>query len=275
MERDRRIDILRAWGIILVVAGHSGSSFGIWIYTFHMPLFFFISGFLRYNAKQKDWKTFIKSKLISSLLPYVIFWVISVFLYNNIFYLATAHKFAPSLGIKEVKGLLFGGHWLADHSNNFPLWYLQLYFIAIILFEVLVRYLHPLFLWIAFFLISYVTIPFQNLLPGRPIFHINVLPMALSFLLVGYAFQWMLKKIKMLDELTNRYAVGGTLILFGFLMSMKHGGYISQINSYLYISGAICTIIGFYILSNIFVKCKLLQNIGKNSLYILERVYTN
>lgn len=47
MERDKRIDVLRAWGIFLVIAGHLGSPFSGFIYTFHMPLFFFITGYLK------------------------------------------------------------------------------------------------------------------------------------------------------------------------------------------------------------------------------------
>ena len=39
MERDKRMDVLRAWGIFLVIAGHLGSPFSGFIYTFHMPLF--------------------------------------------------------------------------------------------------------------------------------------------------------------------------------------------------------------------------------------------
>lgn len=36
MERDKRMDVLRAWGIFLVIAGHLGSPFSGFIYTFHM-----------------------------------------------------------------------------------------------------------------------------------------------------------------------------------------------------------------------------------------------
>lgn len=47
MERDQSIDILRGIGIIFVVAGHAGSGTGLPVfspYSFHMPLFFFLSG---------------------------------------------------------------------------------------------------------------------------------------------------------------------------------------------------------------------------------------
>lgn len=39
MERDKRIDVLRAWGIFLVVAGHFGSPFSIYIYISYAIVF--------------------------------------------------------------------------------------------------------------------------------------------------------------------------------------------------------------------------------------------
>ncbi|WP_411740358.1 acyltransferase family protein [Pseudomonas sp. BF-B-26] len=46
-ERNFSVDVLRGIGILLVVSGHasSGSSMNVFApYSFHMPLFFFISG---------------------------------------------------------------------------------------------------------------------------------------------------------------------------------------------------------------------------------------
>lgn len=53
------ISFLQAWGILLVVIGHSfynspDNAACVWIYTFHMPLFIFISGYLlRYSSDMK------------------------------------------------------------------------------------------------------------------------------------------------------------------------------------------------------------------------------
>lgn len=45
-ERDRVIDIMKGLGIILMIYGHTHyiPLIGKWLYTFHMPLFFFLSG---------------------------------------------------------------------------------------------------------------------------------------------------------------------------------------------------------------------------------------
>ena len=81
------INILYTIGTILAVFGHSrpNAGFGyegsvlnqiiIFIYTFHMPLFFIIAGILLYNSKsleQKSYGVFIKDKALKLLTPYVI-----------------------------------------------------------------------------------------------------------------------------------------------------------------------------------------------------------
>lgn len=78
--------LLSVWGIILVVMGHSGftndviasklSSLHTWIYSFHMPLFFFISGYL-YSLTNKDFASinrpkFILKKFKRLLIPYFV-----------------------------------------------------------------------------------------------------------------------------------------------------------------------------------------------------------
>lgn len=82
------IDVLYTVGIVLVLVGHSHSS--DWsqfentvlvrvirfIYTFHMPLFFFISGFLFQNSRRVEIDglgKWIKDKFIRLLVPYF-FW---------------------------------------------------------------------------------------------------------------------------------------------------------------------------------------------------------
>lgn len=50
-SRIEYIDIFRAFGIILMIMGHVkfGSIFNKWIHAFHMPMFFFISGWFYLN----------------------------------------------------------------------------------------------------------------------------------------------------------------------------------------------------------------------------------
>lgn len=69
MKRNECIDFLKGFTIFLVVLGHATQWFSgydasnrlfIFIYSFHMPLFMFLSGFVSFNARRevKIWKRF-------------------------------------------------------------------------------------------------------------------------------------------------------------------------------------------------------------------------
>ena len=75
--RNKNIDALKGFGIFLVVVGHICTEMqGLvhWIYSFHMPLFFMISGFLD-EGKNGDLriKDYILKKMNSLLYPYIPF----------------------------------------------------------------------------------------------------------------------------------------------------------------------------------------------------------
>ncbi|MDY3250490.1 MAG: acyltransferase [Candidatus Choladocola sp.] len=72
LKRNTRIDWLdmaKGYGMLLVMFSHLGiGKYKVWIYTFHMPLFFFLSGFV-FSTKY-DFKTFFKRKCKAILVPY-------------------------------------------------------------------------------------------------------------------------------------------------------------------------------------------------------------
>jgi fucose 4-O-acetylase-like acetyltransferase len=63
------IDMAKGYGILFVIFAHLGVRYiGSWIYTFHMPLFFFLSGYV-FSTKY-DFKTFVKRRYESIIIPY-------------------------------------------------------------------------------------------------------------------------------------------------------------------------------------------------------------
>lgn len=78
LERDKTVDILKGIGILCVVSGHASSGAAFYPfapYSFHMPLFFFISGMF-FNERAKSKASSILIKNIKSLLLYsTIFYV--------------------------------------------------------------------------------------------------------------------------------------------------------------------------------------------------------
>lgn len=71
-ERDQSIDVLRGIGIIFVVAGHAGSGTGLAAfspYSFHMPLFFFLSGLFFSEGAPERFGASVFKGVRSLLLP--------------------------------------------------------------------------------------------------------------------------------------------------------------------------------------------------------------
>ena len=73
-ERVEWIDCAKGIGIILVIMGHSicPDTLLYWLYTFHMPLFFFLSGLTFNFDKYFEFKSFVISKIKSLLIPYAL-----------------------------------------------------------------------------------------------------------------------------------------------------------------------------------------------------------
>ncbi len=70
------LDSLRGFGILLVVLGHTSRSAGLvsWIFSFHMPLFFIISGMLFHERQFLD---SFKKKVARLLTPYLFFGIVT------------------------------------------------------------------------------------------------------------------------------------------------------------------------------------------------------
>lgn len=79
-NRNYTIDAMKGVGIFLVVLGHLMSPRSPLIYSFHMPLFFLLGGFL---FRSDDILTFIKHKLFTIGIPILFFNVIYLIIYIN------------------------------------------------------------------------------------------------------------------------------------------------------------------------------------------------
>ena len=74
-SRKTYIDVARGIGIILLILGHivSGNTHLFnWIYSFHMPLFFFLSGMVANEKKLNNFPAYVKKKAMARIFPYFI-----------------------------------------------------------------------------------------------------------------------------------------------------------------------------------------------------------
>ncbi len=138
-QRNQMIDITKGFGIICVVLGHNwtlvqgrGELFHI-IFSFHMPLFFFLSGvFLRDTDCLKQ---IIISRFHSLLKPYL---VVLVFLSAHFFSELLMEWKIPLGMFSHFYGVIYGtGHTIAWP----PMWFLPHLFLANILVSRIIKVL--------------------------------------------------------------------------------------------------------------------------------------
>ena len=140
------IDAAKALGIVLVVLGHApGRPDGVTtlIYGFHMPLFFFISGYLLSPERASGpLRLAIARAARSLLMPYAFFFVVSM-----AYWLATRHlgaraaKFAQVTPADALHGFVTG--LSSDLFINVALWFLPCMFVVQVLYAAVRRVLPP------------------------------------------------------------------------------------------------------------------------------------
>lgn len=94
-HRDKTLDIAKGLCIIFMVVGHSGCPTYLrdFIYMFHMPCFFFISGWLLSDKYLQDLKRGLYRKTNGTYIPYVK-WMLIFLLFHNVF--ASIHIYENS-----------------------------------------------------------------------------------------------------------------------------------------------------------------------------------
>ena len=128
-ERNLYLDVLRAICIIFVVIGHSiqygsGEEFLIWgmcfynpvfifIYSFHMPLFMLISGYLfAFSCKSKSAKELLIAKAKQILLPLFCWSFVTLAVQLiKIFLGASTHTFSVKWAMGMITSSFWGGPW--------------------------------------------------------------------------------------------------------------------------------------------------------------------
>lgn len=133
-KRELWIDVLRGIGILLVVLGHAEPPFGKFIYGFHMPLFFLISGLLWRNMNSSI--TYVANKNMKRyIIPYFVLCGINLMLR---FVLLLVLPVQVSVG-KYIIGILYSRGTTEWMPNCSPLWFLTAIFVALLFFELIQR----------------------------------------------------------------------------------------------------------------------------------------
>ena len=263
------IDQAKGIGILLVVVGHMTIplNLSILIFSFHMPLFFFISGYL-FNEKKYayDFKTVAFSKFSTLVWPFITFTFLALLLRST-------YDFKNTIETFDYVRFLIG-----MDSINVPLWFLTALFSAEIIFSQIVRYSKHRLEVIVGVVSVLVTIGFINAYFWHieALYNIHIALIALSFFLTG----WLFKKYGVLETVDNIksliiYLFISSMTLFYFaLNNSKLDMLESNYENIMYVFLAAFTgIVSSILLAKLLQKIKYIKAIfsylGENSLIIL------
>ncbi|MGD8271633.1 MAG: acyltransferase family protein [Desulfobacterales bacterium] len=131
------IDNVKAIGILLVVYGHT-AGFGFLLekfaYSFHMPLFFFVSGYLlKPKYLYESFNSYFAKHIKSLVIPYASFWLISYACWLPTQALRSrAQQYAELPFWDPVLGLIYGVY--TKLYVNQVLWFFPCLFCTVLLF---------------------------------------------------------------------------------------------------------------------------------------------
>ena len=136
MENQQRyawVDRLKFWGILAIYIGHFGVAGGKlyeFVFLYHVPLFYFASGFFVDKTKNISLKNSIIKRVKTLLLPYIVFGLISI-IYFSVSYSysirSTMQMFCDFLGRRSNM------NWFGQ------MWFLPSLFLTAVLYDALFR----------------------------------------------------------------------------------------------------------------------------------------
>lgn len=175
METDKRIgwiDISKALGIFLVVLCHCGlrTAFTQWVYSFHMPLFFFVSGMV--YVQRGQFKEFLYRRFRQIMVPYFLFSLILCF------------------GVQSYKDwvniLIANRNSLSESASFSPLWFLPCLFLSSVLMDIHSRLLGRCKVYVSGAIAALAVV--AGFVISRT--DVSPLPWSLDIALVGFGFMW-------------------------------------------------------------------------------------
>ena len=272
-KRIEWVDMLKGVGIILVMLGHASfpEALVTEIYTFHMPLFFFLSGYVFSIKKYSNLKDFLTYKAKTLLLPLMVF---SIFMTiaNTIFDIVS--KIGYSNVIANLKNNIFDIIFQARGITIVSaLWFIGCIFFCQVIFYLILKIAKEdnLKILISINIVFVIGVIYRNLINMNLPYSIDVSLIAILFFGLGYLFKRYFEKIKVYFKLKYIIVYLSINILFGFLnfksIHVRIDMFYNIYGNYLFfiisaVSGIFMCITLFYNIK----KISILSYIGKNSL---------
>jgi acyltransferase len=266
------IDFLKGAGIFSIVWGHSMVVKSAYLYSFHLPLFFLISGFL---YKKTVFPIFLVNKINRILIPFVFFFLLSWLIF---FILILSGYDAGNLAhhVKLLPYVLIG---IEKDGGNGPIWYLACLFSLVLMYSLLDNYIKDQYLLnlsiLLVLIAGFLCVRWHIHLPYRT----EIAFSAILFYHLGYCF----KKFEIQEFFRSRKWIKWSVVLlliilhyFAYTLNIKISGIhnvnmIANItgNIYLFYASAIFAMTYVFLISTEFPKINFINYLGQNSLVIL------
>ncbi|MBC1605507.1 acyltransferase family protein [Listeria rocourtiae] len=263
------IDTAKGIGIFLVVWGHfyASDTVKIVIYGFHMPLFFFLSGYL-YKAKKIGFPSFLLKTSQKLLLPFFIFQSATLLIVNGI-------SLIGSQQLYKIPSLLVTQFFFLDGEVGFntPLWFLVVLFNVEILFYLFTRYLKNR-QWIVVLGVFLLALILSTHVNERFAFGLHIVPLGWLFYYIGF---WSSTQSRPVFKSWPVIILGAIAYLYTVfnLNAGQIAGFRSNNlgNFFAFFLGALLGIFVFCLLCQKIGKSQLWSQFGQNSLVIFGTHY--
>lgn len=264
-KRIKYIDMLKAFCIILVIAGHMGytpAKVKLLLYIFHIPLFFFLSGMTLNVVKYKSFFEFFARKFKTIVIP--------CFLMNISIFFIKSFILQPQFILKIdiihfIKAMI-----VADRMHiYYQLWFLNVLFLAELVCYFAIKYSDTLYKYMIVFIVLILCGSLGKKLYTMEfwlIWSFDLVPYANIFILSGYIIRKNLTTLQSYFKLVYFLPVAAVSIICG-VYNTRVDLYYQQINStFLYFVGAFFGIWASFILFKNIPNIPILERIGNNTL---------
>ena len=267
-------------GIILVILGHTfdiPNNLYLSIFSFHMPIFFILSGMVFNKNKNINmgFGNFIKKRFFQYMIPYYIFGFVDLVIEIMWRIAVTKKNVDFSYIIGSIKGIMLCSYDLPIFAT--PIWFLFCLFVSnLIFFQILKLRLRNQCIIICFsLLLHYILITWiKDCVP----YMVNFPNFVLStfFMWIGYNYKYLIDKFYLFLNSSIIIIIDFVLVFFSFylviltqnkvnLRSNTFGNYFVFLFSSILISLGLIFIIKKFI----FLKNSFLLWLGQNTMYII------
>ena len=269
------IDTAKGIVILFVVLGHvSENKYLInYIFSFHIPFFFFLSGFLFKSEKYNNFTQFAKKRFKQLIVPYFCFSVIAYLYWIISSFLGTSQGFSIPF-YRPFLSILYSNGMYGWPIYNGALWFLTCLFITELIFFAVNKFAHKkIMLGIVIFLFSLI----GYFAGSRGLIRYAPWQIDASFsAVVFYSIGFLLKKDGIINTILlkyNKIILLPVLFFLSMLLAQINGKADMNINYYgnyfIFYVTAFSGILFYIIVSEKIKKSAMLTFLGKNSIIIL------